>query len=317
MKLIIEYILFLTFISALYSEEYSDSAEYSYDIFDDMDETDENYSYDYRHGWFPQPLENMVIVSGAFILGDTQDFAKNIASNSFALAEKPFSSDIPASSREREIMFANKNESDTSGFPQTSYISFGLGVHFTSGKAPGIGFFTMGIDFCNGLLFSKDESKEYLSYLGYKKRFKELGVMHLSEKVLKMQAGYELPVYGVFFSQEDMQIISYYYLSASIGLSYAALSDAAQYMQIADAKSALRYSNGMDTVRLMSKETLTGLNRFRYDIGLEAGWRFIVENFGFNIALYCSLPMRSVIDDAQWLQYRYGLKVALNTFSLY
>ena len=120
-----------------------------------------------------------------------------------------------------------------------------------------------------------------------------------------------MPVYGIFFKSNIISVSSFYYLRGSIGASYAITTDATQYIQIADIKNQLRYSNAQDTATLSNAIRLPNLNRFRYELEFSAGWHLSFERVIFNFELYSTYPISSVINDAVWKQYIVGIRTGL------
>ena len=322
----IVFTILLIVMSCSYIAKAGDSIDYYwgsdslFNFYDEVQDTlfqDNNFNFQYSHGWFPQPFERFSSVSFFTILGDINDHADNINPDGMQLTAKPYSSYCPASSREREIMFPNKVQADTGGYPQTVNAILGLSIRHNLNMMPAFFNFDIGVELNNGILFSEDNSRAYLSYAGNKVHFKELGIIHLHEALLHTALGLEFPVYGVFLETDDNLMVSYYYFKPSLGLSFALWSGATQYMQIADVKNSLRYGNGTDTLRLETEKTLDGLHRIRFNLQLEAGWTFTAGGLGVEFGFFYSVPLNSVIIDEYWAQYKWGIKMAFNSFFIY
>ncbi len=287
-----------------------------------------NFEVSESHGWFPDRFDNSYHFGINFFMGDNNDMANNIRPESFSPTKNPFSSDIPIPQEDRRIMepgsraFYTFNEYSGEGqdysnaeYPRTGYWGFGLDFLMNLNLPFSLRFQTQFI-MSDGLLFTEDKSKSFLNN-GKKKRFNEIGVVYLEEMFLNAGIGVQLPVYGGFVNMPDMQIASYYYIFSSINLDYAVLSQATQYMQIADAKNELRYDNLQDTLRLISEESFSTVNRFRPRFEFGFGWNLIGSSVGLGLEIFGSIPLESVLDDAYWRQYKWGIKISLNYNSFF
>ncbi|MDW8075293.1 MAG: hypothetical protein RMK00_05925 [Bacteroidota bacterium] len=171
-------------------------------------------------------------------------------------------------------------------------------------------------------LFSLDTSRQYLSLSGQPTRFREVSVLFNNEHFLGARLGVTIPVYGAFVTSEPIRLdtlrslsidrlASFYYFGASIHGAVLVLSEATQYVQIADAKSSLRYANGQDTVTLMQKARLSTAQPLRLYADVAAGWQATFGVFSFAVEAYVALPLRSVLTDARWMLTRFGIRTAI------
>jgi hypothetical protein len=173
-------------------------------------------------------------------------------------------------------------------------------------------------------LYSLDTSRSYLSLRGSPTRFREVSVLFNNEHFLGARLGFIVPIYGAFVASEPLpldttgrlsidHLSSFYFIGGSMQSSVLILSEATQYVQIADAKSALRYANGQDTVTLMHKGRLSTAEPVRWYAEVCAGWQATFSSFSFSIEAYAGIPLSSVLTDASWKLYRYGIRT---TFGL-
>lgn len=171
-------------------------------------------------------------------------------------------------------------------------------------------------------LYWLDTSRRYLSIAGTPTPFREVSVLFNNEHFLGGRIGVLIPVYGAFLRTQPIeidarrrltadQLASFYYVGISAQGSVLLLSEATQYVQIADAKSQLRYRNGQDTVTLMNKARLTTAAPLRTFVDVCAGWQVEFGPIAFNVEAYATFPLQSALTDARWMLYRYGVRFAL------
>jgi len=259
------------------------------------------------HGWFPLSPAGM----GQFgflpaFAGDNFDVADFIRSKSFAPTSNPFSGNIFLDDKERVIKKKNKMES----YPVYPITSHG-GIGFDYMYSPGIYinlYSRVVVSQTTGLLFSKEPTKHFLTKNGTRKKLKEAGILYLNEWSLNLSIGVQLPIYGAFLKVGEIGINSYYYLNVSPSADLVFWSGATQYLQIANAKSDLRYNNGRDTLQLFESIAMGNINRFRFGLDCAIGWNGGVGPIGLGFELFSYIPLSSVIDDATWKQYKFGFR---------
>lgn len=260
-------------------------------------------------GWFPQPYVGYTLsYGGTFLFADVFDRAPDIRSRSFMPTTVPFSDRDPFDrSKEREILQPNSDEEEDDGYPTTDYSEYSLQFLFNL-PFPLVLRGSAGLQVTEGLLFSDDRSRSYLTIGGAKQQFKEVGVVHLKQYSIAGTGGLVIPVYGGFIKNEALRFGSYYYLFGGVSAAYAVSSKGTQYVQIADAKEQIRYRNGTDTVTLINKRVFDGLNRLRTAVEVGVGWNIAFESLAFGFEAFTSIPQSSVLNDSDWKQYFVGLR---------
>ncbi len=263
-------------------------------------------------GWFPQPFFSWSLTySTDAFYSDTYDRAMNLRSSSLQPTAFPFTwCDPYEDSDERKIMKPNSDKEEDDGHPSTSYNEHML-TFILQPPIPLMLRLGAGFHWTEGLLYSNDTTRAYLSLAGVKRNFREEGVVYLKEVLLSGYAGLQIPVYGGFIDMEALRLGSYYYLFGGLGASWAFSSKATQYVQIANVKDDLRYSNGTDTVTLIDKAKLPGLNTIRTSIELGVGWNLAFDSFALGFELFGSIPQTSVLKDADWKQYVVGARFSI------
>ncbi len=274
----------------------------------------EDYSFEsdlighYSHGWFPQANTGRSLsISSTGLFSDVYDVAHGIRPRSFVPTTAPFDGHDPYDGGERTILKTNSDEEADEGYPTTSYTEYMLRYTYNL-PMPAVLRASAGLRITDGILFSDDTTRSYLGLNGAPQPLKEVGVAHLKEYLLAGSIGVNIPVYGVFLESEAASIASYYYLHVGVTAAYSMSSRLTQYAQIANAKSELRYGNGVDTVTLLYRSRLEDLNKVRTSIDLAVGWNFAIEFFTFSLEAFGSYPLDQVVNDADWRQYYVGLR---------
>jgi len=261
-------------------------------------------------GWFPQPYAGFTLSYSA-PWGDLYDFADGIRPRGFRPTTSPFTWHNPFDGDEREILQPNKDEEEEDGYPATSYDDYTLTFLYNL-PFPAVIRLSGALQVTEGMLFSEDNSRSYLGLSGVPQPLKEVGVVYLKQYSLAGSGGINIPIYGAFVKTEAATISSYYYLFGGYTAAYAIASSGTQYAQIANAKDAIRYGNGADTVTLIDAQRFEGLNRLRTSIDLGIGWNVMAADFAsFGAELFVSVPQSSVLQDVQWKQYFIGLRLSL------
>ena len=285
----------------------SDSAWNLYDLPPLDSVVEPNQIFKESHGWFPMPVSKIKYWSFSYGLGGDFDVASGIRSKAFAETKFPFTGTNNLESDELKIKKASSKDYEKKR-PGTGYLDFRL----TNIQSTGTILLLLGdlsIGYIDGMLFSEDKTRHYLSASGAKVPFKEVAIVAIDEWFLNGSIGVELPIYGGFLDIKDDYLASYYSLTAKLYGLGVFWSDAVQYYQIADAKDQLRYQNNRDTVRSQSEVTLKELNRFRYGIELTLSWVSNTSGGGIFLGLDSKIPLSSVLRDADWKQYYLGVRL--------
>lgn len=261
-------------------------------------------------GWFPQAYSAYTLSLSSHLFADVYDHAPGIRPRAFRPTTSPFTQSNPYRSDEREILQPNSDEEEDDGYPTTGLQDYSISFLYNL-PMPAVLRVNAGLQISEGLLFSSDNSRSYLTIGGAKQQFKEVGVAHLKQYSLVGTGGIVIPVYGGFIKNEGATFASYYYLYGGYSFAYAVSSKGTQYSQIASAKDQIRYGNGGDTVTLINKDRFEGLNRLREAIEVGIGWNVAFESGAFGVELFASLPRTSVLDDVEWKQYFVGFRVSL------
>ncbi len=268
----------------------------------------------YSKGWFPTPSPGQTI----FYAGGSSAWpnfyierAHDIRSKSFKNTKYPFTNfDAFTSDEQREFIEPGSKERNDE-FPEHETIHYGLAYQRYL-PFPGIIRLGAGFDHNNSMLFSNDESREYLDLAGHRQPLKEVSVIAMNEYLLKGSAGFTLPIYGAFLSATEFGgLASYYYLYGGVTGYYALYSSTTQYVQIANAKDELRYANDRDTVQLMNDVRLSELNSFRYAYDVAIGWGGTLGPVTASAEVCAILPQTSILKDANWRQYFAGLRLMI------
>jgi hypothetical protein len=278
------------------------------------------YTPDYEvhasYGWFPVPVDNYFNMSLEYTGGDISDLASWISPSGFVKTKFPYTGNNPLSGKERKIMRSNENlEVEDEEYPVTDFWSIGFHFKFNT-RLPLIFRIHTTFSFNEGLLFSLDETKNYLNFNGTKNPFKEASIVYQDEIMFNAGLNCLIPFYGAF-AKIEVPVQTYYYLSFGLNYSYPLSSRTTQFSQIVDAKEFLRYNNGQDTIHLITEKPLTDLNYSRYHANIGLGMEFDISRIGMGLEFYVSVPLNSVVSDALWKQWIYGLKWNFNFLGLF
>jgi hypothetical protein len=272
-------------------------------------------------GWFPRPYAAI----GCNIGTSLNIYQHSSASDITTLGTKPiagrWSASNPFRSKEDNIKKPWSNDDADDDFPILGYSTpIIVRIEWMLPLFNAIARLDAAYERSRDRLFSLDTSRKYLSITGQPAQFREVSVLFNNEHFLGVRLGLAIPVYGAFVLSESLQLDtqrrqmvvdrlnSFYYIAPSIHAAALVLSEATQYVQIADAKDALRYKNGQDTVTLMNKARLSTAEPIRWYGEIAAGWRASFASFTFTVEAYASIPLTSVIRDARWMLYRYGIR---------
>jgi hypothetical protein len=280
------------------------------DLEDMENDSDFMKEFDYSRGYFPSAIGWHTNISAFYSVGDVFDAADRISPSCFVKTAFPFSGSNPLNNDDRRISKNNEIDNYERAYPENSLSRLGLGFHLSL-PLPIILDAGISVDFNDGMIFFSDKTKNYLSREGKIKQLKEAGIVYLDELFLSGNIGAKIPIYGGFFSLDDNYGSSIYYLYCGYTAGYVLRSEATQFLQIANAKSDLRYSNGKDTLRLISEERLTGLNKRREYLDIAFGWESEFNSIGLGLEARYSYPLTSAINEEKWLQHRFEIKFSI------
>lgn len=262
-------------------------------------------------GWFPQPYSAYTIsIEDELFYSDVFDRAEGIRPRALRPTTEPFSWRNPYNSGEREILQPNSDDEEDDSYPVTDYSEYMLSFLYNL-PMPAILRADAGLQITEGMLFSNDTSRAYLTLGGVAQPFKEVSVAYLKQYSIMGSAGLSIPIYGGFIDNESTTFASYYYIYGGYSIAYVVSSKGIQYTQIANAKDAIRYGNGTDTVTLVNRTTFDGLNRVRTAIELAVGWNLAMEFGAVGVEAFVSLPQSSVLKDVDWKQYFAGFRISV------
>lgn len=262
-------------------------------------------------GWFPRPYNAYTIsFGGELFYADVHDRAEGIRPRALRPTTEPFSWHNPYDSGERDILQPNSPDEEDDGYPVTNYDEYLLTLLYNF-PIPAILRADAGVQVTEGMLYSNDTSRSYLTLGGAAQPFKEVGVAYLKQHSVMGSLGLSIPIYGGFIDNESTSFASYYYIYGGYSIAYAVSSKGTQYTQIANAKDGIRYGNGTDTVRLINTTTFQDLNRVRTAIELAVGWNLAFDFGAIGMEAFISLPQSSVLKDVEWKQYFTGFRISV------
>lgn len=278
----------------------------------DMGDLVDDFIKHYSHGWFPQAFAaRSLSFTTLFPYADVFDRAHGIRSSGFVPTTAPFTHSNPYRSGEREIQQPNLNkEIEDAVYPVTNFSEYGLSFTLNL-PMPAILRADATLQIADGLLFSNDTTRSYLTLAGNKGSLKEVNTLFLNQYALAGKIGVSIPFYGVFLVSEAVTIGSYYYLNVGVSGAYTVSSKATQYVQLANVKEDLRYGNGMDTLTLIDNRTLNQLDRVRTAAEVALGWNVSAEFGTFFFEAFFSRQLNSVLKDADWKQSYVGLRLGI------
>jgi hypothetical protein len=290
----------------------------------------------YSHGWFATPYRGISLSFFNNFVGFRIDDAPGIRPEGIIATHNGFSPRNPFDERRhRWVLKQNSGRGERDSDYENEYplddgagnrIGLRIMIHL---PIPAFLRIALTYDARRGLLYSSDRTKSYLSDDGVPTPFHEVNVLEHNERVVGGSFGLTLPIYGAFFKPvEDAALASYYYVYFGGLMDYAFDSRTTQYTQIADAKTVIRYQNGLDTLRLLSEARLPGLSQWRpsAEIAVGMGWNFgatfptinvfgttIGGSFGaeFSIEGYAQLPFAGIFANGLWKQYTAGVRMTI------
>ena len=278
--------------------------------------------YTYSRGWFPTPYQaSSISFFGDFIYSDVHDRATGLRSSALVPTTEPFDWHDPYNCsglgkffgfdcREKQILAKNSDEPLEDGYPRTYLTELGLRFLYHL-PFPAILRAEAMYRGSEGLLYSEDTSRSYLSFDGSPRPFREISVLYHNQDAVAGSIGLQIPVWGVFFDSDFSSIGSYYYVFGNVSADYALFRRTIQYAQIADAKDQIRYENEQDTVTLMNTTSPKGIRQLRTSWEAGMGVGFSAEFVVLGLEAFLSVPMTSMLDDGDWKQYYAGLRFSI------
>ncbi len=283
--------------------------------------------YHLSRGWFPTPTRGGSLSLSANVLyADVHDRTSGLRTEALKPTTAPFDRHDPyacgffdyfldegltggffGGCEERTIRKANSDEATDERFPRSGFFEIGLRFLYHL-PFPAVLRAEGAYRSVQGVIFSEDTSRSYLSLEGLPRSFREIGVVHHQQYGVSGAVGLQIPVYGVFFDSDFGQLGSYYYIYGGIGGDYGVATRTLQYSQIADAKDQIRYRNGQDTVTLMLESNTDGINRLRTSVEGAIGWNFTAEFIVLGFEAFISAPTTSLVSDGDWKEYYAGFR---------
>ncbi len=267
------------------------------------------------HGWFPEPYVGWSYGLSACYNIQELDVAHNIFSASFSPTRVGFSAEAgQMSSDEAQLKkrFSVKGAADN--FPSEGFSSDGV---FLSLNLPALHLITrlqLQYDRSRTRLFGVDSTRSFLSDNAEPRSFKEVNVLFSNQHSVSAAATFIVPIYGAFLVSEAASFSSVYVLGLGGYYSHTLINENTQYSQIANAKDALRYANGTDTLTTLHNADLSSVVKNRAYAELSLGWRVAFKGgFMFMFEPYLDIPLHSVLIDASWYQYRWGFRISLGS----
>jgi len=283
---------------------------------EDFDFQKEFFQY-VSSGWLPTPFPKQSILVG---LNSSLkvDEVRNMRSAGFVPTTNPLQGNVFFRDRYRSFpddYFTTVDPFSTEMTEEQSLVAPYLNEYsleyVLQGYIPVYTQFRTGYRESRSVLTSMDTSRSYLALSGNKKNFTEITTIDIFERRWFFTPKLMIPVYGLYAITEDQSISSVYYLFGAYDMEYAFSIEVHQYAQLADVKQELRYENGTDVQTIEIKEQLSTLNKFRTNLHIGSGVDFSVDNFRLQLELYAGYPTRSILSDASWREFPWGIRFSL------
>lgn len=278
---------------------------YSLEDLDEEEIFNDELMFEYSKGWFPRIIGNYSNFMFSIGVIAVIDYAKKITSDYFVQTNKPFNSTDDRSSDDREqrekYSDDEKSESDYDSWSYSVKYSFSSFLPFFT--EIGLSYQSFTSD-----LFYIDKSKQFL-YNNELKEFKEGGSILVKDYGISGEVNFIIPIYGAFVGFEDF--FSIYTLNIGYQAFYVFDSNVIQEYQILNNKDKIRYSNGLDKIRVIDNKELENTSKFRSY--LEFGFEARIGGIGgfTSYSLNFGIPTQSLINDADWKQYYLGFELKL------
>lgn len=283
---------------------------------EDFDFQKEFFQY-VSSGWFAIPFARQAVLVG--LNGSSKiDEVRNMRSAGFVPTTNPLQGNVFFRDRYRafpEDYFYTVDPFSTEITEEQSLLSpyqseYSID-YIVQGYIPVYAQFRTGYRESQSVLTSLDTSRSYLTLAGNKKNFTEITTIDVFERRLFFTPKVVVPVYGLYAITEDQTISSVYYLFGAYDMEYVFSIDVHQYAQLADVKQELRYENGTDVQTIEFKEELSTLKKFRTNLHVGGGMDFSIDNFRLQLELYAGYPNGSILTDASWREFPWGLRFLL------
>lgn len=320
---ILYYIIFgLIFNSiVLYSqsEEELDFEEINFDdldsLYDEIDEVDYKMDFYYSSGWFARPQKHFWGIVFDYSSGWVINDANNIMAPDFVPVLNGFNSKNPLKRKERRVYKPNSN-SKYSNYPSATMMKYGFEL-FYSYSLPLI--LNLGVDYSyqRSLLYSVDNTKQFIDNSGKLRNIKEANIIYLRERNFELSVGAYIPIYGAFGKMDETSILTYNYLYLGYRRALPFYSRADQYVQLANNKKSLRYENGQDTLRLLSNYRFQNTTTERDYLELAIGWTAGGIRSGAVFELGYLYPLTDVIKGTPWRQHQITFSIKLMVTDLF
>lgn len=283
---------------------------------EDFDFQKEFFQY-VSSGWFPIPFARQAVLVG-LNASSKIDEVRNMRSAGFVPTTNPLQGNVFFRDRYRAFpddYFYTVDPFSTEITEEQSIVSPYLNEYsvdyILQGYLPLYAQFRTGYRESRSVLTSLDTSRSYLTLAGNKKNFTEITTIDIFERRWFFTPKLMIPLYGLYAITEDQSISSVYYLFGSYDMEYVFSVEVHQYAQLADVKQELRYENGTDVQTIELKEHLSTLNKFRTNLNVGGGIDFSIDNFRLQLELYAGYPTRSILNDASWREFPWGVRFLL------
>jgi len=265
-------------------------------------------------GWFPTPFPKQALLFGINDYSNVEE-VRNIRSNGFKQTTSPLQGNILF--RDRHRAFPDEYFETVESFSEVKtpdqVVPFASASEYSidyllQGYVPAFLQFKAGYRAVRSLLTSVDTTRSYLTISGNKKNFSEITTIDVFERRFFFAPKVVIPLYGLYMITEDQSLSSVYYIFGSYDMEYAYSIDVHQYVQLADVKQELRYENGTDIQTIERKSSISTLNKFRTTYQTGGGVDFSIDGFRVQFELFAGYPTRSILTDASWRQFPWGLR---------
>jgi len=295
------------------SEEELNLEELNFDdldsLYDEIDETDFKVDFYYSSGWFARPNKHFGGISFNYTTGWMLNDARNIMPQDAVPVLNGFNSKNPLTSKERRVYKPNSN-SRYNNYPTRTM--FKTGFELMYGYALPL-ILNLGINYSyqRSLLYSIDNTKQFIDNSGKLRNIKEANIIDVRERNFEISLGAYIPVYGAFGKMDETSIFTYNYLYLGYRRALPFYSRADQYVQLANNKKSLRYENGQDTLRLLSNYRFQNTTNERDYLELAIGWTGGGTRSGATFELGYLYPLTDIIKGTPWRQHQITLSIKL------
>lgn len=289
------------------------------DVFDGLPDLDSfsiesEFTKHYSIGWFPQTYSGS---SAGVCFRLIPIWWNSIPSQGVRFTEarasrNSFTTNDPFDGSEDDFVKPNSMDTEDDDLPSRSGGSvFSLYYIRTIKYTPLMFRGFLSYDIYRTKYFSSDNSQSFLGLNGQPQQFKEVHVLFTNYHFISATAGVVLPIYGVFAEIESQRIGSYYYIAGGLSIGANIINANTQYIQIADAKERIRYSNGRDTINFYNEKIFNSVQTIRTHVDIAFGWKTELSFASINPEVFAILPLNTVMKDVEWRQYNVGVRVMI------